>query len=61
MTDTESEVCADILQRQRMGVNKYKTTVALNQLTLRQWLQHQYEELLDAAVYCKRAMQELDK
>jgi len=33
---------------------------AQNPLELRQWLQHQYEELLDAAVYCRRAIQEID-
>jgi hypothetical protein len=32
-----------------------------NPLNLRDWLQHQYEELLDAAVYCRRAIEELDK
>jgi len=26
---------------------------------LQDWLQHQYEELLDAAIYCKRAIQEM--
>ncbi|UOF77722.1 hypothetical protein [Caudoviricetes sp.] len=39
---------------------KYGLTVADNPLTLRAWLQHQYEELLDAAVYCRRAIEELD-
>lgn len=57
----EAEVCADIASRQRKGINKYGTTVANNPLELREWLNHQYEELLDAAVYCKRAIAELDK
>ena len=61
MKDTESEVCFDILERQRLGVGKYGCTVAMNPLDLKQWLQHQYEELLDAAVYCKRAIQELEE
>jgi len=60
MNDTEAEVCLDILERQQKGIKKYGTTVAKNELSLRQWLQHQYEELLDAAVYCKRAIQEMD-
>ena len=60
MRDTEQEVCLDILDRQRKGVAKYGTTLAQNPLELRQWLQHQYEELLDASLYCKRAIQELD-
>ncbi|HQQ68776.1 MAG TPA: hypothetical protein PLL92_00465 [Alicycliphilus sp.] len=56
----EAEVCADIARRQQMGINKYGTTVADNPLSLRQWLTHQYEELLDAAIYCKRAIAEID-
>lgn len=56
----EAEVCADIARRQQMGINKYGTTVAENQLSLRCWLVHQYEELLDAAIYCKRAIAEID-
>lgn len=58
--DTESQVCMDIIERQRRGIAKYGTTVAQNPLELRQWLHHQYEELLDAAVYCRRAIQEID-
>lgn len=61
MIDTEAQVCADILARQQIGIKKYGTTVAQNPLELRDWLQHQYEELLDAAVYCKRAIQQLDR
>lgn len=58
-TGVEAEVCADIAQRQRKGVGKYGTTVAENPLSLKQWLQHSYEEALDLAVYLKRAMKEL--
>lgn len=57
----EAMVCEEIAQRQQLGINKYGTTVADNQLSLREWLQHQYEELLDAAVYCRRAIAEIDK
>ena len=56
----EAEVCADIARRQQLGKNKYGTTVAENKLSLRCWLTHQYEELLDAAIYCKRAIAEID-
>ncbi len=58
---TEADMCADIASRQQRGIEKYGTTVRENPLLLRAWLQHQYEELLDAAVYCKRAMEEMDK
>lgn len=60
-TGIEALVCEEITLRQQKGINKYGTTVADNQLSLREWLQHQYEELLDAAVYCRRAITEIDK
>jgi hypothetical protein len=59
-TGIEALVCEEIAQRQQLGINKYGTTVADNNLSLREWLQHQYEELLDAAVYCRRAIAEID-
>ena len=60
VSGTEKRVCEDIEKRQALGRQKYGTTVAENPLSLRDWLQHQYEELLDAAVYCRRAIEELD-
>lgn len=61
MKDTESIVIADIKRRQDFGLNKYKTSVANNPLSLYQWLNHAYEETLDKAVYLRRAMQEIEK
>ena len=58
--DIEAMVVNDILQRQVKGIAKYGQTVAQNPLDLKEWLQHQYEELLDAAIYCKRAIVEID-
>lgn len=60
-TGTEAEVCRDIAERQRIGLNKYGVSVADNPLNLRQWLQHAYEETLDKAVYLKRAINELER
>lgn len=60
-TGTEADVCKDIADRQARGIRKYGTTVAENNLSLKQWHQHLYEELLDAAVYAKRAMEEIDR
>lgn len=57
----EAIVCSDIANRQRLGIAKYGTTVAQNPLELRQWLEHLYEELLDAAVYVRRSMAEIDQ
>jgi len=58
---TESRVCQDIAKRQRLGLEKYGVSIEQNPLSLKEWLQHQYEELLDAAIYCKRAIEELEK
>lgn len=61
VTGTEMRVCADIAKRQQLGIKKYGVTVEKSNLSLRQWLQHSYEETLDNAVYLKRAMEEMDK
>ena len=60
-TGTEARVCDLIAARQRMGINKYGTTVSANPLSLRQWLVHQQEELADALVYATRAIEEIDR
>lgn len=60
-TGTEARVCEDIAKRQQLGIAKYKTTVAKNQLELREWLEHAYQECLDQAVYLKRAMEKIDE
>ena len=57
----EAVVCADIEERQALGINKYGTTVAENPLELVQWLTHAYEECLDQAVYLRRAIEQINK
>lgn len=59
-TGVEAEVCELIAKRQQLGIAKYAMTVADNPLALRDWLQHALEEVLDQAVYLKRAINELD-
>ena len=53
-------VRADLLQRSQFGIAKYGTTLERTDLTLRDWLQHAYEECLDQANYLKRSMMEMD-
>lgn len=60
-TGTEAEICRDLMLRQMKGIEKYGTTVRENPLSLRDWLQHLFEETLDSAVYIKRAIEEIDK
>ena len=57
----EADVCADISRRQQIGIKKYNSTVRDNNLSLKQWLQHAYEETLDKAIYLKRAIEQIDK
>ena len=59
-TGTEKRVCDDIAARQALGQEKYGTSVEENPLSLREWLQHAYEESLDQAIYLKRAIEEID-
>lgn len=54
------DVRKDLLERSQIGINKYGTTLDRNDIDLKGWLQHLYEELLDASCYVKRAMKEID-
>lgn len=60
VSGTEADVCRDIAARQQMGMKKYNSSLRDNPLSLRQWLQHAYEESLDLTNYLKRAIEELD-
>lgn len=54
-----NEVRNDLKLRSQRGIEKYNTTLDRKDLGLKEWMQHSYEELLDAALYLKRAMREL--
>lgn len=54
-------VRADLLRRSQLGIAKYGVTLDRRDLSLRDWLQHAYEEHLDAANYLKRAIMEIDR
>lgn len=53
-------VCADLQSRSHVGIVKYGTTLADNNCTLRDKLQHAYEECLDQANYLKWAILQID-
>lgn len=53
------EVRDDLHQRSQLGIKKYGVTLDRDDLNLRDWLQHAYEETLDKALYLKRAINEL--
>jgi len=54
-------VRTDLLARSQLGIAKYGTTLERTDLTLRDWLQHTYEETLDQANYLKRAIMKIDQ
>ena len=56
-----SEIINDLLQREERGLKKYGTTVDRGDLSLEQWMQHFYEELLDGAVYARKFLQDMRK
>lgn len=52
-------VVNDLNSRSEIGIKKYGVTLDRDDLDLKQWLQHAYEETLDKALYLKRAIKEL--
>lgn len=54
------QVVNDLNDRSRIGVEKYGVTLERNDLSLKDWLQHAYEECLDQANYLKRAILEIE-
>lgn len=57
----EKLVCDEIARRQQLGLCKYGTSVEANPLDLRAWLVHLLDEQLDAAIYTRRAIAEIDQ
>ena len=59
MSKIEDRVAKQLLDRAKVGENKYGTTMERNDLSLMEWFQHLQEELLDAAVYVEKLKQEV--
>ena len=57
MSELLKKVINDLQHREARGIEKYGTTMDRTDLKQKDWQQHLYEELLDAALYCKK-MQE---
>lgn len=61
-TDSVVEaVREDLLRRSQLGIAKYGTLLTREDIDLKGWLQHAYEENLDMANYLKRTIIELEK
>jgi hypothetical protein len=46
----------DLTERSNKGIDKYHTTLDRTDLSLKDWLQHAYEECLDQANYLKKSI-----
>lgn len=49
----------DLLDRSEVGIKKYNTTLDREDLDTVDWLVHAYQEMLDGALYLKRAQQDV--
>jgi hypothetical protein len=59
MSRIEEQVIERIKRRAMMGKIKYGTTMERKDLTAEQWAVHLQEELLDAAVYLERLIEDI--
>ena len=51
--------CIELLERSKVGVEKYGTTLQENDLPKDQWIQHAKEEAMDFINYLERLKSEL--
>ena len=51
----------DLLKRSQVGIKKYGVTLDRSDLSLKEWLIHLREELMDATLYIKKIEMELEK
>jgi len=54
-----SMVIAEFRERSKKGIIKYNTTLAENDLSLIEWLEHAKQEAMDQALYLQRAIYEI--
>ena len=60
MSSIEEKVIAEIRQRAEKGEVKYGTTMDRDDLSLKEWLQHLKEELMDGVIYTQKIISELE-
>ena len=46
--------CIEMLERSKVGVEKYGTTLEENDIPIKEWIQHAKEEAMDMANYLER-------
>lgn len=58
MSEIEQSVAKKIIDRGNLGEKKYGVTMQDASLTMREWVNHLQEELMDAAVYAEKIMKQ---
>ena len=56
MSKIEDSVCKKILDRAKVGKEKYGTTMEREDLNFKDWMTHLQEELMDAVVYIEKVI-----
>lgn len=59
MSSIEDRVCEKIQERSKVGKAKYGVTMERTDLDVLDWLKHLQEEVMDAAVYLEKLMEEV--
>jgi|TARA_R110000782_G_scaffold193358_1_gene282917 hypothetical protein len=60
MSKVEDSVCKKILDRAKVGKEKYGVTMEREDLNFTQWMTHLQEELMDAIVYIEKVINNKD-
>ncbi len=60
MSKIEDSVCKKILERAKVGKEKYGVTMERDDLNFTQWMTHLQEELMDAIVYIEKVINNKD-
>ena len=60
MSRIEDEVCEKIQARALVGLEKYGVTMEREDFSLLDWLKYLQEELLDAVVYLRRTINDME-
>ena len=51
----------DLRRRSEVGIAKYGVTLARDDLSLKDWLTHAYQECLDQALYLRRSIAKIEQ
>jgi hypothetical protein len=61
ISQTTHALCDELKERDRMGYDKYSTTVDRDDLKPSEWCQHAIEEQMDNLKYLKRLKDKLEE